>query len=100
MVIPKDVALPGQRLVTLPAAEMTRMPVLAHRLGVFSTLFVVVRQLVLFFDFGDGDFPLVGAFPPFRGGRLLHFTDFPLGKLHLHLDIRHFNANLIFGLQI
>lgn len=37
VLIPEDVALAGQRLVALPAAEVTAVPVLVHRLGVFAT---------------------------------------------------------------
>lgn len=37
VLIPQDVALAGQRLVALPAAEVTAVPVLVHRLGVFAT---------------------------------------------------------------
>lgn len=34
MLIPQDVALPGQALVALPAAEVLAVPVLVHGLGV------------------------------------------------------------------
>lgn len=37
VLIAEDVALAGQRLVALPAAEVTAVPVLVHRLGVFAT---------------------------------------------------------------
>lgn len=37
VLIPEDVALASQRLVALPAAEVTAVPVLVHRLGVFAT---------------------------------------------------------------
>ena len=37
MVVAEHVALAGQRLVALPAAEVTRVPVLGHGLGVLAT---------------------------------------------------------------
>lgn len=37
VVVPQDVALSSQALVTLPTAEMLTMPVLVHGLGVFAT---------------------------------------------------------------
>lgn len=37
MLVPEDVALPGQRLVALPAAEVAAVPVLVHRLRVLAT---------------------------------------------------------------
>jgi len=46
--IPEHVALPSQALVALPAAEVTAVPVLVHRLGVLAALLMVVqRQVVL-----------------------------------------------------
>jgi hypothetical protein len=36
MVVPENVALPCQGLVALPAAEVAGVPVLRHRLRVFS----------------------------------------------------------------
>lgn len=37
VLVPQDVALASQRLVALPAAEVTAVPVLVHRLGVLAT---------------------------------------------------------------
>lgn len=37
VVILEDVALAGQAVIALPAAEVARMPVFGHRLRVFST---------------------------------------------------------------
>lgn len=34
--IPQDISLTSQRLVALPAAEVSAMPVLVHGLGVFA----------------------------------------------------------------
>lgn len=37
MLVPQHVALPGQRLVALPATEVAAVPILAHRLRVLAT---------------------------------------------------------------
>lgn len=37
VLITEHITLPRKRLVALPAAEMSAMPVLVHRLGVFAT---------------------------------------------------------------
>lgn len=37
MLVPEHVALPGQRLVALPATEVAAVPVLVHRLRVLAT---------------------------------------------------------------
>jgi len=37
VVIAQDVAMSGERFITLPAAEVAGMPVLVHRLCVFAT---------------------------------------------------------------
>lgn len=37
VLIAEDIALAGERLVALPAAEVAAVPVLVHRLGVFAT---------------------------------------------------------------
>lgn len=36
VLIPQHVALTGERLIALPAAEVAVVPVLVHRLGVFA----------------------------------------------------------------
>lgn len=37
VLVPQHVALPGQRLVALPATEVAAVPILAHRLRVLAT---------------------------------------------------------------
>jgi len=37
MIVSKHIPLSCQRFITLPATKMTRMPVLVHSFGVFST---------------------------------------------------------------
>lgn len=50
MVVLEDVALASQRLVTLPAAEVTRVPILRHGLGVLpaeNELLALLRQALV-----------------------------------------------------
>jgi len=71
MFVSKHVSLPRQRFVTLPATEVTGMPVLVHSLGVFSALVIVTvfqRWIhVLLVQLSDGHFALVGALSPLAG---------------------------------
>jgi len=90
VVITEHVALPSQRLVALPAAEVAGVPVLVHGLGVLATLVVVVVA-----QLRDGHFALdtlaaVIAFAALAAC-LLHATGLLLRRrvLHLHVHIRH-----------
>jgi len=45
MLVTQNVALARQRLVTLPAAKMTQMPILGHGFRVFPTLRLLIGVL-------------------------------------------------------
>lgn len=91
VLVPQHVALPGQRLVALPATEVAAVPILAHRLrvlAIFDGVVIVLRAV----DLGDRDLGvLIVALPAL--GRLLHFANLTLGgRVHYTVYVRHRRA--------
>lgn len=81
MVVSQHIALSGQRLVALPAAEVARVPVLRHRLRVFSAM--VVGDVVFLLDLCDGYVAIIRTLSSFAC--FLHLTNFSLCcELHLN----------------
>lgn len=85
MFIPEHVSLTGQGFVALPATEVSRMPILVHRLGVFPT---IVGRSVGLLDFRHGDFSSIFGFSPSFGG-LLDLSGLGGGELHLYVNVGH-----------
>jgi len=56
MIVLEHVALASQAFVALPAAEVLRVPVLRHRLGVLAADAVPLPAIVALFGYGRGGF--------------------------------------------
>lgn len=97
VLVTQHVPLAGETLVALPTAEVTRVPILRHGLGVLATLILdgvlvlQLRRVVGLLHLGDHDLSgLIGRLPAL-GGRLLHLARFlDLDGLGMHhIDIGH-----------
>lgn len=90
MIVPQNVPLTCETLVTLPAAEVLTMPVLVHSFSVLATLISIGGPLV---DFRDGNFRTgITTLPPF-GGCFLDLLGLLLGgdcKVGIIVYVTHF----------
>lgn len=96
VVIAQHVALARQRLVALPAAEVPRVPVLVHGLGVLAA---IVGRIALL-DLRDGDLATILGLAPLAAGGLLDLPGLCCGELYLYVDVGHRLSLAVYGYRI